>query len=206
MRKATRVVALLFGVFAGFGGPEHGFFEILQGHTRPDSLMIASMGPPCVPEEVWNACEPAMTVIPSFLITGILATIIGLITMVWAAARIHKRNGGLVLILLSIALLLFGGGLVPPVIGIVAGIVAFKINKPPTQQPGGILRFLAKLWPWPLVVFFAWMLGQFVVGHFFNDFLLNSGFHIPILVVGLFALSILTAYARDLCDRDLAVA
>lgn len=86
MRKATRVVASLFGIFAGFGGPEHGYFEILQGNVRPDSLMIASMGPPCEPEKVWNACEPAMTVIPNFFVTGILATVIGLITMIWAAA------------------------------------------------------------------------------------------------------------------------
>jgi hypothetical protein len=109
MRKATRIVAALFGAFAGFGGPEHGYFEILRGNARPDSLVIAAMGPPCDPEKVWNLCEPAMTVIPSYLVTGILALIIGLITMIWAAAFVHRKNGGLVLILLSIALLLVGG-------------------------------------------------------------------------------------------------
>jgi hypothetical protein len=202
VRKATRVVAALFGIFAGFGGPEHGYFEILQGHVRPDSLIIAAMGPPCDPEKVWNLCEPAMTVIPSFLITGILATVIGLITMIWAAAFVHRKHGGIVLILLSIALLLVGGGLVPPMIGIIAGVIGTRINAPLTRRPGSVLRFFAKLWPWPLVAFFVWVFGQFVVGYFFNEFSQKIGFLIPLLIIGLLVLSILTGYAYDLHDGD----
>jgi hypothetical protein len=202
VRKATRVVASLFGIFAGFGGPEHGYFEILQGHVRPDSLIIAAMGPPCDPEKVWNLCEPAMTVIPSFLITGILATVIGLITMIWAAAFVHRKHGGIVLILLSIALLLVGGGLVPPMIGIIAGVIGTRINAPLTRRPGSVLRFFAKLWPWPLVAFFVWVFGQFVVGYFFNEFSQKIGFLIPLLIIGLLVLSILTGYAYDLHDGD----
>jgi hypothetical protein len=48
MRKATRIVASSFGMFAGFGGLEHGYFEILQGNVRPESILIASIGAPCV--------------------------------------------------------------------------------------------------------------------------------------------------------------
>jgi hypothetical protein len=202
VRKATRVVASLFGIFAGFGGPEHGYFEILQGNVRPDSLIIAAMGPPCDPEKVWNLCEPAMTVIPSFLVTGILATVIGLITMIWAAVFVHRKHGGIVLMLLSIALLLFGGGLFPPLIGIIAGVVATRINAPLTRQPGSVLRFFAKLWPWPLVAFFVWASGQFVVGYFFNEFLQKSGFLIPLLIIGLLVLSILTGHAHDAYNGD----
>jgi hypothetical protein len=205
MRKATRVVASLFGLFAGFGGPEHGYFEILQGNVRPDSLIIAAIGPPCEPEKVWNLCEPAMTVIPSFLVTGILATVIGLITMIWAAAFVQRKNGGIVLILLSIALLLVGGGLFPPVIGIIAGVIGTRINAPLTRQPGSVLRFFAKLWPWPLVAFFVWVFGQFLVGHYFNEFLQKSGFLSPLLIIGLFVLSILTGYAYDVHDGDRVV-
>ena len=84
MRKATKTVATWFGIAAGIAGIEHGYFEILQGNTKPEGLMIPSMGPPCVPEEVWNACEPAMTIIPNFLITGILAVIIGLFVLIWS--------------------------------------------------------------------------------------------------------------------------
>jgi hypothetical protein len=197
MRKATRIVALALGVFAGFGGPEHGYFEICQGHVRPDTLMIASIGPPCDPEQVWNLCEPAMTIIPSFLITGIVATVLGLFTMIWAAAFIHKKHGGPVMILLSIALLLFGGGIFPPVIGVIASVVATRINAPLNRQPGRVLSFLARLWPWPLVAFFAWAFGQFLVGHYFNEFLMASSFLVPLMMVGLLVLSVLCAYGSD---------
>ena len=40
------------------------------------------MGPPCVPEATWHACEPAMTVVPNFLVSGILAMALGLFTVV----------------------------------------------------------------------------------------------------------------------------
>jgi hypothetical protein len=202
MRKAVRVVAASLGFLAGFGGPEHGVFEVMQGHVRPEGLMIASMGPPCDPETVWNACEPAMTVVPSFLITGILATIVGILTMVWAIGFVHKKRiGGPVLFGLSIALLLVGGGLFPPVIGIVGSVVALFIHAParrePGRAPGPVTRFFAALWPWPVVAFFAWLLGQFVIGYFINDWLRESGFLIPLLILGTMALSIVSAFARD---------
>ena len=197
MRRATRTVASWLGVFAGIGGPEHGIFEIMRGNARPEGVMIASMGPPCRPEEVWHACEPAMTVIPNYLVTGILATILGLVTIVWAAFFVGRRRGGLVLILLSVALLLVGGGLFPPLIGIVAGVVGTRIHAQPSKRTTGLSRFAACLWPGALVAFFVWTLGQFVVGHFFNELLMRSGFLSPLVIIGLMTLSILSAFARD---------
>lgn len=185
-------------MFAGFGGPEHGIFEITRGNARPEGLLIASMGPPCNPEEVWHACEPAMTIVPSFLITGILAIIVGIITMVWAVFFVHRKRGGWVLVLLSIALLLVGGGLFPPMIGIVAGIVGTRINVPVKRRPTQLAGALAKLWPWALIAFFAWMPGQFVVGHFFNDWLLSSVFLVPALILGLMVVAMVSAFARDI--------
>jgi hypothetical protein len=138
-----------------------------------------------------------MTIVPSFLAMGILAAVLGLITMIWAAAFVHRRLGGVVLITLSVALLLFGGGLFPPVIGIVAGVVGTRINVPLTRQPGSALRFFARLWPWPLVAFIMWALGQFLVGHYFNELLQRSGFLSPLLILGLLALSIVSGYAFD---------
>jgi hypothetical protein len=201
MRKATRIVAAALGLLAGFGGPEHGYFEIQQGHIKPDSLIISSMGPPCIPEEIWNACEPAMTIIPSYLITGILATLVGIITMVWSAAFINRKRGGMILILLSVLLLLVGGGLFPPLIGIIGGLTAHSIHRPfrSVSQNAGktVVNILAALWPWSLVAFFIWIFGQFIVGYYYNDFLINSGFLIPGLILGLIALSLLSASAYD---------
>jgi hypothetical protein len=202
MRKATRISATVLGLTAGFAGIEHGIFEILQGNTRPEGVVIASIGPPCVPEISWNQCEPAMTVIPSFLITGILAVIFGLIVMVWSAFFVQKRHGGLVLILLCIPLLLFGGGFFPPLIGVIAGALGTRINRPlkpeESRLSGGLLRFLAVLWPWALTIYVIWVFGQWVIGHFFNDWLLANGYLIIVMVLGSLLLTVIAAYARDL--------
>jgi hypothetical protein len=197
VRRATRITAALLGVFAGIGGPEHGVFEIMRGNVWPRGLIITSMGPPCNPEEVWHACEPAMTVIPNFLVTGVLATIVGVITMVWAAAFVHKKRGGVILIALSVALLLVGGGLFPPVIGVVAGITGMWINTPITREPTRLSGFLAGLWPWPLVVFYVWTFGQFVVGHFFNELMMKSGLISPLTIIGLMGLTTASAFGYD---------
>ncbi|MFH1633580.1 MAG: hypothetical protein ABIG63_06160 [Chloroflexota bacterium] len=197
MRKATRIIAASFGIFAGFGGLEHGYFEMLQGNVRPESIMIASMGASCVPEEIWNACEPAMTIIPNFLVTGILAMVLGLVTMVWAAAFVQRQQGGAILALLSFGLLLFGGGIFPPVIGIIGGVVGTRINTPLKKQPGPVWSILAKMWPWTIVVFFGWLFGQFVIGYFFNEFLMENAVLIPVMILGLLLVSILAGYGHD---------
>jgi hypothetical protein len=200
MRQATRIVAASFGVIAGIAGLEHGYFEILQGNTRPASLMFPSMGPPCVPEQIWNACEPAMSILPNFLVTGIITVLLGLAMMVWSAAFAQRKHGGLVLILLSIVFLLFGGGFFPPIIGLVGGLAGTRINKPLTGKPGSITRRAAKLWPWTLVVFMVWVLGQFPVGYLFNDFLKSIMGLGLLLILTMLPLSVYTGYAHDAAE------
>jgi hypothetical protein len=202
MRNATRISATVLGITAGVAGIEHGIFEVLQGNTRPEGLMISSIGPPCIPELSWNQCEPAMTVIPSFLVTGILAILMGVIVTVWSSFFVQKKHGGLVLILLCIPLLLFGGGIFPPLIGIIAGALATRIHKPldpeGSRLSGGPLRFLAVLWPWSLALYVLWVLGQWVIGYFFNDWLLANGYLIIVMVLGTLLLTVITTYAHDL--------
>ncbi len=110
MRKATRIVATVFGVLAGIAGLGHGVTEILQGDIRPPSFMFASIGDPCIPEKAWHACEPAMTLLPNLLLAGILAVVFSLLMIIWSAAFLPRKNGGSVLILVSVILLLVGGG------------------------------------------------------------------------------------------------
>jgi hypothetical protein len=183
MRRASRTTASVLGLFAGGASIEHGIYEILQGHVRPEGPMINSMGPPCQPDAVWHRCEPAMTILPSFLITGILAVAIGVFFMLWSLAFVQRKGGGLVMILSSIPMLLFGGGIFPPLIGIVAGAVGARINRGsapgPTGRPGALVRITSRLWPWTLIV------------------LMGSGFAVPILIIGLLVLSPLTATAHD---------
>lgn len=197
MRKATHIVAASLGVMAGLAGLEHGYFEVLQGNIPTDGLMIASIGPPCVPEEVWNACEPAMTVLPNYLLTGIVAVMIGVFIMVWSAAFLQRKQGGVVLILLSVALLLFGGGIFPPLIGIIGGAAGTQIDRPIRKAPGRITYAAASLWPWPLVLLMTWLVGQFFVGYLFNDFLRSFMWLGLLLILAMLPLSVYSAYAHD---------
>lgn len=202
MRKATKTVAMWFGVTAGVAALEHGYFEILQGNIRPAGVMFPSWGADiCSPEQAWHACEPAMSLLPSFLLSGILTILLSLAVLVWSGWFLQRRQGGLVLILLAIALLLVGGGFFPPVIALVGGLAARQINRPVNGKPGGFTRSASRLWPWPLVIYVVWTFGQFPFGYFFNDFLKSiMGFGM-LVILGSLAFSVYAAYAHDAASQ-----
>lgn len=202
-RNATRMVAVCLGLVAAIAGFEHGYFEVLQGNTRPEGVMIVSIGPPCLPAEAWNACEPAMTIWPDFLVTGILAMMLSVCVLACTLGFVQRRYGGWLLILLSVALLLFGGGFFPPLIGIMAGAGGTQINRPlPTRPAGRLLRFVARWWPWPLLIFTVWTLGQIPLGYFFNDFLQRIMVFGLILILTTMPLSLYVGYAHDVAGSS----
>lgn len=202
MRSARWLAASALGVYAGLLGAQHGAFEILQGADRPDGLITNAIGPPCQPETVWHACLPAMTVIPNYLVTGILAVAVGLVIILWSAAFVQRKRGGLVLVLLSIALLLVGGGFVAPFIGFVAGATGAAIGAPlrwwRTRVPGPSLRLLAALWPWTLIVLLIWFPGAWVLGGLYGPTMLRlSGSLFVIFDLDLPLLTPLAALGHD---------
>jgi hypothetical protein len=119
----TRIAASAIGVFAGRGGASHGPGEMLQGNVAPTGIVIEAW-----PELKVLAGEPAMTIVPSFLVAGMLTVIFGLLVAIWAAKFVQRKKGGVILILLSIIMLLVGGGLFPPVFGVAAGIIGTRLN------------------------------------------------------------------------------
>jgi hypothetical protein len=197
MRKSTRLSAILLCLLAGLAAIEHGIFEILQGSKQTPGLFIVSMGPPCDPDVVWNACEPAFTILPNFLLTGILAVLFGVLTLLWAAFLIEHKLSGYVLIGLSIGSLLFGGGLFPPLIGIIGGIMALSIKKKIRKKTSSLSTALSKLYPLPLTLFVTWVLGQWVIGYFFNAVLKAVMGTAALLILALLPLILITARARD---------
>jgi hypothetical protein len=116
----------MLGIFAGIGGASHGPGEILQGNMAPSEIIIEAW-----PALTLLAGEPAMTLIPSFSVSGILTVIIGVAVTVWTATTTHIRwkGGALVLILLSVMMLFVGGGLIPPVFGVMAGIIGLRVRQ-----------------------------------------------------------------------------
>lgn len=153
--NATRIVASTFGILVGLAGIEHGFFEMLQGNVAPSEIMIDAIGPG---QRIWEyATEPALTIIPNFLITGILTMIFGLIVTIWAGVFIDRKYGARILLLLSIILWLVGGGFAPIFMSILASVTATKINKPlkwwKAHIPIKLRDSIAKLWPWSIIIF-----------------------------------------------------
>lgn len=146
--SATRIVVSTFGALVAFAGIEHGIGEILQGPAAPGGLAIASW--PDVRAFDILAGEPAMTVIPNLMVTGVMAVIVALALGIWSVMFIERRGGGPVLIALSVLLLLVGGGVAPALMGIILGIAATRIGAISRRRPGSVARAVGRVWPWAL--------------------------------------------------------
>lgn len=196
--SATRIVASTVGVFAGLLGLEHGYFEALQGNVTPRSIVISAIGPPCQAARAQNGCEPAMTLIPNFLITGIVAIIVSLLIIIWASLLVQRKHGGIVLLMLSLLLLLVGGGFAPIPFGIIAGVAGTGINSSPTWWQAHLSAHsrctLATVWPWSFLACVIWYLGLFILGYVFNQ----STTILGALGLILTLLAVLTAFAHDI--------
>ena len=192
MKNATKVTISTFGVLAGVAGLEHGIGEILQGTIPPSGIVIESWPGSTFFRIV--AGEPAMTIIPSLLVSGLLTILVSLIFITWAIMFVQKKHGGLVMILLSMVLLLVGGGFGPPILGVVLGAAATRIGAPLSwwrvHLSAGLRRFLEKSWGWSFIVcLVAWLVlfpGLNILSYFFG--LDNPGF---VLITMFFALATL---------------
>jgi hypothetical protein len=203
--NALRATASTFGVYAGLLGIEHGFFETLQGTTPIRTLKILAVGPSELPFPFGH--EPAMTLLPNFLLTGLLAMTAGLAVALWSATCLRRKHAAAILLLLSAVLFVVGGGFGPITLLIAACIGASGIGRPLTgwrrRLPPGVLRALAALWPWVFAGALAWVPAEFLAGqilHLQNDhrqILANLNLLLTYPMLALFALSILTGFARQ---------
>jgi MFS family permease len=206
--QATRAVATTLGTLVGLAGIDHGIFEILQGHIQPDSLMIAAIGPD---QRFWiYGEETALTIIPSFLVSGILSVILGLIVTIWAIGYIDRKYGAVVLMLLSIALFLVGGGFAPIFMALIASLAASRIHKPlkfwRVVLPVPLRKLLGGIWQWVLIAFVVIFVFSVIVAIFgwpltiyFDD---ETAFKhlntLSFIMVGMMLLAVLSGFAYDI--------
>jgi len=206
--SATRIVASTLGILVGLAGIEHGIFEVLQGDIMPSGILIDAIGPA---QRFWEyGTERALTVIPNFFVTGILAIIFGILVTIWAVMFIQRRYGARIFFLLAIILWLIGGGFAPILFSIIAAIMATRINKPliwwRTHLTDPIRNYLVKLWPGSLIalVVVFWIgveiaiFGYPLLWFFPADITYSIQFTSALIMIGLMLISVFSALAYEI--------
>ena len=206
--RATRVIASTLGVLVGLAGIDHGIFEILQGNTPTNDIMIAAIGPV---QRFWEyGEETALTIVPNFLLTGILAVIFGILVTIWSIAFIDRCYGSVIFLFLGSILFLVGGGFAPIFTTVLASLVATGINRPLKLWrmilPGFFRRFLSKIWLGILATFvilffvsveiaiFGWPLTVFYNADTTFDILNKLSY----ILLGFMLFAPITGFAHDI--------
>lgn len=165
LSKSTRVNTRIFGAYAALLGAAHGFFELQQGTAVITRPLIMAIGGSCDPQISWHGCFPAMSIFPTYRMTGmivlgvtVLLLLLSLLPGWWTKGR------GILTLGLALAVFLSGGGFVPMLIGVAAGVNALlSAGKPGKQGKMGAW------WPWLMGVYFGLILVENLTGTFFND-------------------------------------
>ena len=205
--SAAKSTALVFGILAGLGGLTHGVGEVLQGNVKLDSIVVNSWTQGPIATNMGG--EPGITIIPNVLISGILTILISLTIIVWAIFGRNKYYGR-TLVLLSVGLLLVGGGVGPPLIGMLAGVAGIGVDKPSTwwhqHLPENVRHFLAALWPWVFSITVIngvfLIIGSVILVYLFGlnkPLLFLSSFYFSILSL---LLTIFTGRAYDIQSNE----
>jgi hypothetical protein len=120
--------------------------------------------------------------------------------LVWAAAFVQRKHAGLILALLSLSILLVGGGYVPPYTGVVASVTA-SYPRATVKTLGTGLRWLAYLWPWTLLLIAVWFPGSWLLEYLFSQtMLMLSGFLFLFFSIGLPVLAAFSGHFHDRCE------
>ena len=146
-----------------------------------------------------------MSIISNFFVTGSLACLVSLAYLVWAARFVENKHAGQMLILLAISMLLVGGGIFPPVIGIFIGALATQIDPRSSvehsQVADGQRSLLSKVWGLSFVgCVSSWLLllpGTNILGYFFGVDDPNLMVGLLAFALGLLLLTIATGLIRD---------
>ena len=205
MNKATMRLSLTLGILAGIMGIEHGIGEVLEGYRSTDGVFILSW-PNSAFFEIM-AGEPAMTIVPNYLVTGLLAIFFSCAFLVVIVKPGLDSKTITALFALLMLMLLTGGGFGPPILGIIAVLIALKRNsslRTWSKLPSKVHSVLSWLWPWSFALcLIGWLLlfpGAALIALFtgMDSALLMI---IPILIAFAFIpITLLLGFSRDILE------
>lgn len=202
--SARVVVTRVFGVLVAASAAEHGIGEALQGNRAPGGLFIQSW-----PDAAFfriEAGEPALTLVPNLMVAGVLTVLLSA-GFAWRVMVRSARTPRVDLAVVSILLLLVGGGFGPPVLGLA---VAAAASAPEPRRSRGPERRLALAFPWIFVAAIAAWLAL-VPGLPLLDLAFGTGDTplLPVIAAAfiLFPLCVLASRAADAVSsrRELSV-
>lgn len=107
--RACAGITSVLGVALAVSSFLHGFYEFMQGNNATEGLIIQAIGPE---QRHWvHGTEEAFTIIPNFLITGMVTMLLSILTAIWSAKFIHSKYGSRFFLMIFIALTFLGGGI-----------------------------------------------------------------------------------------------
>jgi len=207
INKATKIIVTAYGVILALAGIEHGIGEILQGNTKPNSILIKSWGD----SELFSILsgEPAMTIVPNFLVSGVLSILIATLIIMWVLFFLARNHSGLILVLLSLLLLLVGGGFGPPLVGIIIGLAGTKLkSKFPLLQKKRktrLLKLISVVWyfslPVGILCYLFLLPGSIILWGVFGFYNPSLIIITSILAFLMIFVSIVSAFSYDAINR-----
>jgi hypothetical protein len=153
--NSIRIIATTVGVFFGlFSSINHGIFEFLQGNNPTREFVINAIGEA---QRFWpEGTEPAFTLIPNYMYTGIAAILVGIAIIIWSIWFLPAENGRTVYLGLFILSFLVGGGIGQVFFFVPAWAFATRIGKPLNWWRKVLSRrcwsFLSRTWVVTLVL------------------------------------------------------
>jgi hypothetical protein len=209
MNHATRVLASTLGLLVGIGSIEHGLLECLQGYRPTPGVIVDALAAGYRWTAWKDGGEGAFTLIPNFLITGLVATLLGVLIILWSLWRLHARSGPAIFLILGMASFLTGGGVAQIALIVFTWAVATCIHGSLAfwrrAIPRRLRRVIATFWPWTLgasVLLFLAALEIAVLGYapgIRNESeLLHIGWAVLAMALALYLVSVGSGLARDI--------
>ncbi len=215
LNAATRKIASTLGVLVGIGSIEHGLLECLQGSRPTPGLIVSALGPG-YSWTVWKqGGEGAITLLPNFLASGIVTSLIGVAMIVWALVHIESRQGPIIFLLLGVLSFLSGGGVAQIVLFTLAWGIATRVRAPLVFWrrliPVAARAPVSRIWPWTLtaatVLFLAAVeiaIFGYIPGVVDQLRILHVCWMILGLALGLYLVSICSGFAADVEAQERA--